>query len=76
MVVYIEKYVTDKLIVKLSLGANAISWNFLKKKKTIISHNDFKVWKLVKENFKTLRICVYFYFVRLIYSSFTIIKFF
>ena len=43
---------------------------------TITSHNDFKIWKLMKENFKTLCICVCFYFVSLIYSSFIIIKFF
>ena len=40
----------------------------------IISHNDFKIWKLVKGNFKTLCICICFYFVMLIYSSFIIIK--
>ena len=26
----------------------------------IISHNEFKVWKLVKGNFKTLSICAFF----------------
>ena len=43
---------------------------------TIISHNNFKIWKLMKGNCKTLCICVYFYFVMLIYSSFIFIKFF
>ena len=40
----------------------------------IILHNDFKIWKLVKGNFKTLCICICFYFMMLIYSSFIIIK--
>ena len=43
---------------------------------TIISHNNFKIWKLVKENFKTLCIWIYFYSVMLIYSSLIINKFF
>ena len=43
---------------------------------TIISHNDFKIWKLVKGNLKSSYICVYFYFVMLIYSNFIIINFF
>ena len=43
---------------------------------TIISPNDFKIWKLVKWNFKTLCICICFYFVILKYLSFIIIKFF
>ena len=44
--------------------------------KTILSHNNFKISKLVKENFKNLYIWVCFYFVMLIYWSFIINKFF
>ena len=40
---------------------------------TIISHNNLKIRKLMKENFKTLYIC---YFVMLIYSNFIINNFF
>ena len=42
---------------------------------TIISHNNFKIWKLVKENFKTLYIWICFYFVMLIIQVLLLINF-
>ena len=80
--VYISTYLGNMLVIEWGICSfNNCLVLYIEKdvannidSETIISHNDFKIRKLVKGNFKTLCICISFYFVMLIYSSFIIIK--